>query len=149
MTSTTAADPPEAPPLRPAGAALHDDLRAAGGDLERLQRLLADASGELIERFHAAAGELHAVLHATEGRPPPPQLQRAIEQVGGAITAMQFQDVASQLIAHACERLRGCADRLAREPGAEHAPGSSPGGAGGRPNPVEQRRMHAGSVELF
>jgi hypothetical protein len=62
--------------------------------------------------------------------------------LGGAIPALQFQDMASQLIAHTHRRLRDCADRLAGEAAAVEAPPL-------RPNPVTQDEMDTGSIELF
>jgi hypothetical protein len=73
-----------------------------------------------------------------------------MQKLGGAVTALQFQDMASQLITHTNKRLRSCADQIARvamgddEDGAavvEEAPL--------RPNPVTQDEMDAGSIELF
>jgi hypothetical protein len=70
--------------------------------------------------------------------------------LGGAITALQFQDMATQLIAHTTRRLRSCADRLAND-----AMGDDDEGVAYvedmplRPNPVTQDEMDAGSVELF
>ena len=68
-----------------------------------------------------------------------------------AVTALQFQDMATQLIAHTNQRLRSCADQIARD-----ALGSDdPDGAAVvediplKPNPVTQDEMDAGSVELF
>ena len=68
-----------------------------------------------------------------------------------AVTELQFQDMASQLIVHTSKILQGCAYRLASE---------SMGGEDGdavpfveevpeRPNPVTQDEMDAGSIELF
>jgi hypothetical protein len=69
-------------------------------------------------------------------------------QISGAITALQFQDIASQLLEHTQRRLRHCTDQLAqavmddREDGVvQDAPT--------RPNPVTQDEMDACSVELF
>jgi hypothetical protein len=58
--------------------------------------------------------------------------------------------MASQLITHTHRRLRGCADRLAREAfadeeGEEAVVDETPL----RPNPVTQAEMDAGSIELF
>ena len=68
-----------------------------------------------------------------------------------AVTELQFQDMASQLIGHTSKILQGCAYRLASEsmgyedgeavPFVEDVPE--------RPNPVTQDEMQAGSVELF
>ena len=73
-----------------------------------------------------------------------------MQNITSAVTALQFQDMASQLIHHTNRRLRNCADQLARE-----AMGADPEGdavieeAPLRPNPVTQDEMDAGSIELF
>ena len=73
-----------------------------------------------------------------------------MEHVAGAITAMQFQDLASQLIAHTGHRLRGCTDRLAREAMGDDEDGPAVvESVPLRPNPVTQDEMDAGSIELF
>ena len=68
-----------------------------------------------------------------------------------AVTELQFQDMASQLIVHTSKVLQGCAYRLAAD-----AMGQDDGEAvpfvedvPDRPNPVTQDEMQAGSVELF
>ncbi|MDZ7813818.1 MAG: hypothetical protein U5L74_12240 [Ideonella sp.] len=38
-----------------------------------------------------------------------------MRDLAGAITALQFHDMATQLISHTQRRLRGCADKIARE----------------------------------
>jgi hypothetical protein len=67
------------------------------------------------------------------------------------VTALQFQDMASQLIAHTHRRLRHCADQLAREVmGDDDEDGCAVvEEAPPRPNPVTQDEMDAGSIELF
>ena len=79
------------------------------------------------------------------------------------MTALQFQDMATQLIAHTHRRLRNCADRLAREVmgdvtgdvmgdvmGDDHKDGAAVyDDVELRPNPVTQDEVDAGSVELF
>jgi hypothetical protein len=67
------------------------------------------------------------------------------------VIELQFQDIASQLIAHSTKTLQGCAYRLAAE-----SMGSEDGEAvpfvedmPQRPNPVTQDEMDAGSIELF
>lgn len=133
-------------------AHLQDHLMSASNDLERLQRLLADACEVLMARFHDAATNVRGLL-AAQGNPPevePEVLKRVMEDLGVAVTALQFQDMASQLIHHTHLRLRSVADQLARE-----AFGDDPEGAAIvaepplRPNPVTQDEMDAGSVELF
>lgn len=135
-----------------AAAEVQDGLIIARNDLDRLHRLLADASATLIGHFHAATEQLRALLEARIGRPADETapLQRTLEHVAGAVTAMQFQDLASQLIEHTSRRLNGCADRLAcqlMEDDGEGAAVIEP--LPQRPNPVTQDEMDAGSVELF
>ncbi len=62
MLSTDIADqPPERLPLL-AAAEVQDDLLVASNDLDRLQRLLNDASESLIGHFYAASAELKGLL---------------------------------------------------------------------------------------
>ena len=133
------------PPQWPkAAAALQLDLLSASSDLDRLQGLLADACETLIQRFRGVADDIDGLLKATD--PPPPQPERlhdAMAQLGGALTALQFQDMASQLIHHAHARLHRCALQLGSQ--AAHPQTT----AAARPNPVAQSEMDAGSVELF
>lgn len=138
-----------------AAADLQDDLMVAGNDLDRLQRLLSGACDALLGHFYGATGELEQLLHGAAAQPgvDARQLHQAMEHLAGAITAMQFQDMASQLVDHTTRRLRHCADRLARDAFA----GDEDDGEGVafveraplRPNPVTQDEMDAGSVELF
>lgn len=158
--------PPTAPPADDglpllAAADLQDHLMVAQNDLERLQRLLSDACDSLMTHFYGANGELKALMPqhgaaalTSPGVPAPaeaPELHKAMQHLAGAITAMQFQDMASQLVAHTVRRLRNCADRLAAQTmGHDDEDGRAfievmPL----RPNPVIQDEMDAGSVELF
>jgi hypothetical protein len=123
-----------------AAADLQDHLMVAGNDLDRLQRLLDHASEQLLSNFAQAGRDLDA--GATDA---------ARQSIGQAITALQFQDMASQLIAHTSRRLRSCADRIAREAmGDDDEDGPAlVEDAPLRPNPVTQDEMDAGSVELF
>ena len=138
-----------------AAADLQDNLMTASNDLERLQRLLSDASEALLGHFYGASGQLNHLLHAMAKHPElnTRELHDAMQHMAGAITAMQFQDMASQLVTHTSRRLRHCADRLARDAFA----GDEDEGEGDavvelaplRPNPVTQDEMDAGSIELF
>ena len=138
---------PAAPPALPLAVAadLQDDLMAAGNDLDRLQRLLADAGDVLMRHFTEALGAIGHLGPDAEGRT---DALRA--ELTGAVVALQFQDMASQLITHTGRRLRACADKIASE-----ALGDDEDGPGIettaplRPNPVTQDEMDAGSVELF
>ena len=134
-------------------ADLQDHLIVASNDLERLQRLLDDASQALMGHFTDATAHIETALVQIEAAKLTDALsiRHARQTVASAITALQFQDMATQLIAHTTQRLRNCADRLARgamgdeedegEAYVEEAPL--------RPNPVTQDEMDAGSVELF
>jgi hypothetical protein len=144
-------EPKQAMPLLVA-AHLQDHLMSASNDLERLQRLLADACEVLMARFHGAADNVRGLMADPGAQPAvnPEVLRRVMDDLGVAVTALQFQDMASQLIHHTHLRLRSVADQLARE-----AFGEDPEGAAVvteaplRPNPVTQDEMDAGSVELF
>lgn len=133
-------------------ADLQGHLMVASNDLERLQRLLSDACDSLMNHFYGASGELRTLLDDGAAVPEQrtPQLHKAIEHMSGAITAMQFQDMASQLVEHTSRRLRSCADRLASETMGDEEHGVAfTADRLLRPNPVTQDEMDAGSVELF
>jgi hypothetical protein len=73
-----------------------------------------------------------------------------MQHLAGAVTALQFQDMASQLVNHTQRRLRNCADRLAREVMGDDEDGETViEEAPMRPNPVTQDELDAGSIELF
>ena len=132
-------------------AALQDDLLTATHDLDRLQSFLTHACGTLIERFSGASSSINDLLNAEQPEAVRcDRLYGAIDHLGGAMTALQFQDMASQLIHHTHTRLRSCADRLAvRAFGAEDGDEALITAAPLRPNPVTHSEMEAGSVELF
>lgn len=133
-------------------AELQDHLLVVSNDLDRLQRLLSDAGDSLLAHFHGASAEMKRVQEILAAHPhlDSEELTQALTHLSGAITAMQFQDMASQLIDHTTRRLRGCADRIACD-----ALGADEDGAPVvedlplRPNPVTQDEMDAGSIELF
>ncbi len=129
-------------------AQLQDNLMTATHDLDRLQRLLDDAYSVLINGFQSASEQLGVALN--EKSPVGDELEHAQQSLHRAVTALQFQDMATQLIEHTTKRLRSCADQIARDAMGDDADGSayvedSPG----KPNPVTQDEMDAGSVELF
>ena len=131
-----------------AAADLQDHLMTASNDLDRLQTLLADACDTLQAGFFGASQHLHD-LRGT-ALPDPQPVERAVAELGAAVTALQFQDMASQLINHTLRRLRSCSDRLARDA----FDGDEDGGAVVeeaplRPNPVTQSEMDTGFIELF
>lgn len=133
-------------------ADLQDHLLVVSNDLDRLQRLLADAGDSLLAHFHGASSEMKRVQEILTAHPhmDGDALKQALTHLAGAITAMQFQDMASQLIAHTTRRLRGCADRIASDAlGADEDGEAVVEDMPLRPNPVTQDEMDAGSVELF
>lgn len=133
-------------------ADLQDHLMVASNDMDRLQRLLGDAGEALIASFYGATDELKTLLHrmATHPEIEAPELHAAMQHLATAITAMQFQDMASQLVDHTTRRLRNCADRLAAEAMGDDEDGDALiADAPLRPNPVTQDEMDAGSIELF
>jgi hypothetical protein len=132
-----------------AAAALQDHLMTASNDLERLQRLLDDACGDLIDGFHSAASQLGAVIDQG-GQELPPALQETLQTLYRTVTALQFQDMATQLIVHTHRRLRRCVDQIARDSMGEDPEGDAVvDDSPLNPNPVTQDEMDAGSVELF
>lgn len=139
--------PPEMPLLL--AAELQDHLMTASNDLERLQRLLDDACLALMEGFHTSAGQLGHVID--QGHEITPRLSEVRQTLFKAVTALQFQDMATQLIAHTNKRLRNCADQIARDAlGDDDPDGAAVVDEGPlKPNPVTQDEMDAGSVELF
>jgi len=150
-------DPQSSADLPPDGmgpmlaAEVQDELLVARCDLERLQRLLGSASDSLLLHFYGASEQLEALLktdaaQAEEFR----RLRQALDHVTSAITAMQFQDMASQLIEHSNKRLRRCADRIASDVLGDDEDGQAVvEEAEMRPNPVTQDEVDAGSIELF
>ncbi|WP_414858663.1 hypothetical protein [Paucibacter sp. TC2R-5] len=136
-----------------AAAELQDHLMTVTHDLERLQRLLDDAGEALSMHFYSASSHVHGLIQQSGEQTDSahhPVLKKVIEDIAGAITALQFQDMATQLIAHTSQRLRNCADQLARDTFGDDEDGESVVElAPLRPNPVTQDEMDAGSIELF
>ena len=133
-------------------ADLQDNLMVAGNDLERLQRLLDDAGQSLMVHFYGASGHLQRLAENGGANPEllAPALKKAMAHMAGAITAMQFQDMATQLIAHTGKRLRNCADRIARDSMGDDGDGEAVVDEQPlKPNPVTQDEVDAGSIELF
>jgi hypothetical protein len=127
-------------------ADLQDSLLVVVHDLSRLDGLLAHAMENLMDRFTSASANL-----AEPGLAHSQELDAVRHALRAAVTELQFQDMASQLIVHTSKILQGCAYRLASEsmgfedgeavPFVEEVPE--------RPNPVTQDEMDAGSIELF
>lgn len=127
-------------------AEVQDSLLVVVHDLARLDGLLAHTMDNLMQRFTTAIGSLADPTLAESA-----VLDEARSALRAAVTELQFQDLASQLIVHTSKVLQGCAYRLASEsmgqedgeavPFVEEVPE--------RPNPVTQDEMDAGSIELF
>ena len=129
-----------------AAAELQDHLMTATNDLDRLQNLLAEACDTLLQSFHGAAERMQALseAHAAE------TVAQVQARLGQAVMALQFQDMASQLIHHTSRRLRNCADRIAQDTMGDDEDGPAlVEDAPLRPNPVVQEDMSAGSIDLF
>jgi hypothetical protein len=127
-------------------AEVQDSLLVVVHDLTRLDGLLAHAMENLMERFTSASASL-----ADPSLIQSEDIDNVRSTLRAAVTELQFQDMASQLIAHTSKILQGCAYRLAAE-----SMGSEDGEAvpfveevPERPNPVTQDEMDAGSIELF
>lgn len=128
-------------------AELQDSLLVVMHDLHRLEGLLSHATDNLLERF----GEANAVL-TDSFVADSPELLAARNALRSAVTELQFQDMASQLIWHTTKVLQSCAFRIAAESmGSEEGEEAAPFAemAPDRPNPVTQSEMDAGSVDLF
>lgn len=128
-------------------ADLQDSLMVVMHDLHRLEGLLSHASDNLLESFGQANDALSNPAVGDSA-----QLACARAALRRAVTELQFQDMASQLIWHTTKVLQGCAFRLSEEvmgneEGEESAPFTEV--APDRPNPVTQSEMDAGSIELF
>ena len=128
-------------------ADVQDALLTVMHDLSRLEGLLNHATENLLARFGEANASLSDAAVARSG-----ELLALREALRSAVTELQFHDMATQLISHTSRVLQGCAFRLAAE-----TMGDAEGEAAaadaelmpGRPNPVTQSEMDAGSVELF
>ena len=108
------------------GETLAEEIGAAQADLERLDALLADAAATLLESFGAVAA--FSAGQSVDGK------NACAIPLERAAIALQFQDLASQLIAHTRGRLDACARGMP---------------ASDLRQPVGQRALDAGSVELF
>jgi hypothetical protein len=137
---------PEHAPMLPIAPAemveLQDQLLEASTDLERLHGLLEDASRVLLDHFGSASAQLDRCGASA------PTLEGLRQDLGGAMTALQFQDLASQIITHTVRRLQGVADFLGSRidfPDEDSAQVNLVR----RHCPVAQREIDAGSIELF
>jgi hypothetical protein len=129
-------------------AELQDSLLVVMHDLHRLEGLLSHATDNLLVRFGEANDTLTEAVVGDS-----PELAAVRTALRAAVTELQFQDMASQLIWHTTKVLQGCAFRLAAEAMGEDEEGEQAAPftdmAPDRPNPVTQSEMEAGSIDLF
>jgi len=131
-----------------ATADLQDHLLMTTHDLERLQALLDDSHKTLQSGFFGVLALLQDLREAGQVAAGPYDAAR--EHLACAVKALQFQDMATQLISHTSCRLRHCADRLAQDVFADDDDGDAVVQAPPlRPNPVTQSEMDTGFIELF
>ncbi len=115
------------------------ECAAIAADLERLKNLIADAGDKLLASFNEVAMRVPQMA-----LPEAEQLQ-LVTAVTSAVTALQFQDMATQLTGHAQRRLnvlQDCVKTLSHEP-----PDALT--ANTRMQPVRQSAVGAGSIDLF
>jgi len=127
-----------APALPDNGRDAAQECAAIEADLERLKTIVNDAAGRLMGSFNeivALEGQANRNLE---------ERQRIESAIGMAVTALQFQDMATQLTGHAQRRLAAleCCLRSLYGEGV---------GAGyfDHSQPVRQSEMSAGSIDLF
>lgn len=128
----------------PLVAELQDQLLTAATDLDRLGGLLDHAAERLLGSFLSARDRL-SVPNVSMSAESIAGLRRDLDE---AITAMQFPDMAGQVISHAVRRIHGVADALTADIGDPGEPAAPPELVQ-RSCPVAQREMDAGTVELF
>jgi hypothetical protein len=114
------------------------ECAAISADLERLKAMVADAGDRLQASFSAVAALAPGFGGGEDER------RRLAGAVASAVTALQFQDMANQLTAHAQRRLAALNESLSRL-----SDGVDPLLATTRLQPVRQAGMGAGSIELF
>jgi hypothetical protein len=131
-------DAVELPPHDLAGQGAAQECALIEADLERLKALINDAGERLMVSFNQVASMLPGMQFD--------DVQRAQvdEAVRCAVTALQFQDMATQLTGHAQRRLLVLEERL-RSLSDEAARGLQMV----QPHPVRQVQMTAGSIDLF
>ena len=120
------------------------------GELDRLRGLIDDAYERLMESFDAIGA-----LADQRGDTLPAINQDIARAVGNAVSALQFQDMATQLVGHTVQRievLERITQSLGRMPQAsveELTEVLDAAGCTRSSGPVEQASMSNGSVELF
>jgi hypothetical protein len=129
---------PDFPPGT-AGSTAARECAAIANDLARLTALIAEAGDKLLNSFNEVATIAPRVSAQAQDRVA---LNSAI---GSAVTALQFQDMATQLTQHARRRLTQLENALSTLAAEAHDPLAAPT----RMQPVRQTGMGAGSIDLF
>lgn len=125
-------------PFSEAGRDAAQECAAIEADLERLKALFNDAAGLLLGSFNEFADlELQTSRNLEERK-------RIESAMVSAVTALQFQDIATQLTQHAQRRLAALETCLRSLYG--EAPGQR---ILEHPQPVRQTEMRSGSIDLF
>jgi hypothetical protein len=122
-----------------AGGLAARECAAIAADLDRLKALIAEAGDGLLASFNQVAAQLPGGFADAARR------GAVNDAITAAVTALQFQDMATQLIQHAQRRLEvleACLKSLAPE-------AEDPLLATTRSQPVRQTAMGAGSIDLF
>jgi len=128
----------ENPSRDQAGSGAARECALIEADLERLKSLIKDAGDRLLVSFNQVA----AMLPGLSGDET--QRSQVDQAVRAAVTALQFQDMATQLTGLAQRRLSVLEERLRRLSGeAARSPEA------GTAHPVRQVEMSAGSIDLF
>lgn len=122
-----------------AGSTAARECAAIASDLARLNSLIADAGDRLLASFTQII-EIAPTLGAQ-----PQDRERLNGAIAQAMTALQFQDMCTQLTQHAQRRLVQLEQALSTL--AEEA--DDPLVDLARMQPVRQEAMGAGSIELF
>jgi hypothetical protein len=120
------------------GRSAAQECAAIEADLERLKAIVNDAAGRLLGSFNEFADLEAGTARKLEER------ERIQQAISAAVTALQFQDMATQLTGHAQRRLlalESCLRVMCGDPGESEL--------AAQPQPVRQAEMSAGSVDLF
>jgi len=125
------------------GRTVAQECAAIEADLERLKKLVNDAAGRLLGSFNEFPRLEQQTSRNQEER------QRVEMAIGSAITALQFQDMATQLTGHAQRRLSALEECLRTLYAEVPVGGVSAGILIQQSQPVRQAEMSAGSVDLF
>ena len=122
-----------------AGSTAARECAAIARDLARLTALISDAGDKLLLSFNRVT-EIAPRVAAQ------PADRAALDgAIGSAVTALQFQDMATQLTQHAQRRLAELEKALSTLAAEAHDPLDAPT----RMQPVRQTGMGAGSIDLF